>query len=275
MSSTATTKQDPAAGPIVPPIKGVHPDRRRAIVVGASSGMGAALVTQLASEGYTVAALARRDDMLAQLVHSAGASATAAGGRVITRTHDVEDTAAVPAMFEELVREMGGLDLFIYAAGVMPEVEWDEYDSEKDLLQMRVNLGGCMAWCNEAAKLFHTQREGRLIGISSIAGDRGRKGAPAYGATKAAMNAYLESLRNRLSEVGARVLTVKPGFIATPMTEGLDGLFWLITAEEAASTILASARGGFWETRYVPLRWGIVGSIIRLIPSFVFKRLSF
>ena len=275
MSTTATTSERPLAAPQPPFLKGLPAERRRAIVVGASSGMGAALVTQLAGEGYRVAALARRADKLDELASATRSAAARSGGQVLTRVHDVEQPGEVPRLFEELVRELGGLDLLIYAAGVMPAVAWNEYDTEKDLLQLRVNIGGCMAWCNEAAKLFHTQRSGQLIGISSIAGDRGRKGAPAYGASKAAMSTYLESLRNRLAEVGVRVLTVKPGFVETPMTAGLDGLFWLISAQEAAHTILACARRGFWETRYVPLRWGLVGTIIRLIPSLIFKRLNF
>ena len=139
---------------------------------------------------------------------------------------------------------------------------------------MRVNVDGCIAWCNEAAKLMGTQREGTIVGIGSIAGDRGRKGNPVYCTTKAAVATYLEALRNRLSEVGVHVLTVKPGFVATPMTEGLDGLFWLISAEQAAKTILGAARRRFWSTRYVPLRWMAVGTVIRLIPSILFRRLS-
>lgn len=261
--------------PVPPRVRGAAPDRRRAIVVGASSGIGAALVRQLAGEGYSVVALARRQTQLDELAAGCEEAAQAAGGRVLVRAHDVTETGEVPALFEELVRELGGLDLFIYAAGIMPEGERREYDTEKDLTQVAVNLGGCIAWGNEVARLFETQRSGILVGIGSIAGDRGRKGNPAYCTTKAAQATYLESLRNRLGEVGARVLTVKPGYVATPMTEGVEGMFWVITAEEAARTILASARGWFWQTRYVPLRWGVVGTVLRLIPSFVFQKLNF
>jgi len=240
----------------------------RALVVGASSGIGAELVRQLVQKGAHVAAVARRKSELDALAHSlAGAQ-----GKVIVRAHDVTDVGDVPLAFEELVRALGGLDLFIYAAGVMTPVGPEEYDTEKDLMMLDVNLGGCVAWGNAAARLFHTQRSGTLVGIGSIAGDRGRKGAPVYGASKAGQDHYLESLRNRLAERNVRVLTIKPGTVETPMTEHLEKLVMPVNAERAAREILGAARGRLWNVRYVPLRWLAVSRVIRAIPSFLFRR---
>jgi len=179
----------------------------------------------------------------------------------------------VPALFEELVRALGGLDLFVFAAGIMPEIGPAEYDTPVDLNMLAINFGGCVAWTNPVAVLFRSQRRGTIVGISSVAGERGRKGNPMYGSTKAAMNHYLESLRNRLGDFGVHVCTIKPGFVATAMTAGKD-VFWLITAEEAARQILAAARGGANE-RFVPRRWALVMFVIRHIPSFVFRKLNF
>jgi short-subunit dehydrogenase len=265
MSEPQATSSAPVRAPRR--LRGVPPDRRRAIVVGASSGIGAAIVRQLAAEGYRVAALARRVELLAELGPAAGA------GAVLARAHDVADVERVGPLFEELVRELGGLDLLVYAAGVMPEVRRDEYDTEKDLAMLAINFGGCAAWCNAAARLFQTQRSGTLIGISSVAGDRGRKGNPMYGASKAAMTHYLEALRNRLAEVGVHVCTIKPGFVDTAMTRGKH-VFWLISPEAAARTILSAARRRV-NTRYVPLRWMAVMTAVRLIPSAIFRHLSF
>ncbi|MDP6519955.1 MAG: SDR family NAD(P)-dependent oxidoreductase [Planctomycetota bacterium] len=238
---------------------------RRAIVIGASSGIGAALVEALAAEGASVGAVARRAGLLDEL--------SAAGGRILTRSHDVRDSAAVPELFEELVRELGGLDLLIFAAALMPAVERDEYNTEKDLAMLAVNVGGAIAWCNEAAGFFKSQRRGHIVGISSIAADRGRKGAPVYGATKAALDHYLEALRNRLSEANVSVTTIKPGFVATDMTAGMGKLPFIISAPSAARRILSAVRQGA-ETRYVPLRWWLVGRALGLVPSFIFKRLN-
>jgi NAD(P)-dependent dehydrogenase (short-subunit alcohol dehydrogenase family) len=246
------------------------PRFQRALVVGASSGIGAELVRQLARAGTHVAAVARRRPELEALAQElAGAP-----GKVTTRVNDVTDVADVPSAFEELVRALGGLDLYVYAAGIMPAVGPEEYDTEKDLAMLDANLGGCVAWGNPVARFFHSQRAGTIVGIGSIAGDRGRRGAPVYGASKAGMDHYLESLRNRLAERNVRVLTVKPGMVETPMTAQLDKLVMPIKADRAAREILGAARGRFWNTRYVPLRWLAVSLVIRSIPSFLFRRTS-
>ena len=241
-----------------------HPSGR-AIVVGASSGIGAALVGELAAAGYRVAALARRADRLDQL-------AASAGDLVTTRVHDVSQVAEVPALFEELVTELGGLDLLVYAAGIMPAVGPREYDTVKDLAMLQVNLSGCVAWCNEGARLFGTQRSGTICGISSIAGVRGRKGQPVYGTSKAAMDHYLEALRNRLAELGAHVVTIRPGFVETEMTAEL-GLKGAISAEAAARSIHRAIRRRA-DVRYVPIKWWAVAQVVRSIPAFLFKRMS-
>ncbi len=251
-------------------MSGASRSGRRAVVVGASSGIGAALVQRLVAEGWSVGAVARRAEMLAELERGLS---TNSGGRLVVRAHDVVNAHEVPQIFEEFARELGGIDLVVYAAGIMPKVGPEEYDTEKDLDQLAVNVGGCIAWCNAAARLFQTQRSGTIVGISSIAGDRGRKGNPAYGTTKAAMNTYLEALRNRLAQFGVHVCTIKPGFVDTPMTKGLPGLFWLISADRAAELVLKAARGKA-NVRYVPKRWFFVGTVIRCIPSFLFKKMN-
>ena len=271
MSSTAHEPTHPASAAPPSGRAGSRPTAR-ALVVGASSGIGAALVRQLAREGWSVAGLARRAERLDELARSCAGDAERSGAVVRVHAHDVTRSEEVPALFEEVVRELGGLDLLIYAAGIMPAVGRDEYDTEKDLSILAVNLGGCIAWGNAAARLFRTQRRGTLVGVSSIAGVRGRKGQPVYGTSKAAMDHYLEALRNRLAEVGVRVCTIRPGYVETPMTEGLP-LKGAISPEEAARAILAAARGGS-DVRYVPRRWGAVAAVVRNIPSFVFKHLN-
>jgi NAD(P)-dependent dehydrogenase (short-subunit alcohol dehydrogenase family) len=221
-----------------------------------------------------VAALARRGDELAALERAAGAAASRAGGALHVHAHDVRDTAAVPALFESLVRQLDGLDLLVYAAGIMPKVGRNEYDTSQDLEILAINFGGLVAWGNAAAALFQTQRSGTLVGISSISANRGRKGNPLYGASKAALDNYLESLRNRLSEVGAHVVTIKPGYVATRMTAGMDKLFWVVSAEGAAAAIMKAVASRANE-RYVLRRWWFVGTVIKFIPSFVFRRLNF
>jgi short-subunit dehydrogenase len=242
----------------------------RAIVVGASSGIGAALAVELGKEGEAVALLARREGELAQVA----SAVAAAGGRASTYSHDVTDYATVPALFERIEAELGGVDLVVYAAGVMPEVVEGEYDFAKDRQMIEVNLLGAIAWFDLAAARFEAKRAGTLVGISSVAGERGRRGAPGYGTSKAAFTAYLEALRNRVSRYGVNVVTVKPGFVDTAMTRGKKGLFWVVSPQVAAARTLALARRGTSAAAFVPARWALVALVVRSIPSFLFRRLN-
>jgi short-subunit dehydrogenase len=241
----------------------------KVVVVGASSGIGEAMARQLAAEGAQVAIVARRQSELDRL-------AAEHPGKVHGYAHDVENTAEVPALFERIERDLGGgVDGLVYAAGVMPKVEEGEYSFEKDRAMVSVNLLGAMAWMNQAASRFEAAKAGTILGISSIAGERGRRGNPGYCTSKAAISTYLESLRNRCSRYGVNVVTIKPGFVDTAMTRGLKGLFWLISAEKAAQLSLAIARRGSSSAAFVPSRWALVALVVRSLPSFIFRKLNF
>ena len=243
----------------------------RAIVVGASSGMGAAFARQLAAQGAQVALLARRRDELETVAK--GIETAWGEGKAHVFIHDVSDRDAVPALFDEIVAKLGGLDLICYAAGYMHKPGEDEYPTDIDMTTLDVTLAGAIAWLNPAATMFQKQGRGVIVGISSIAGDRGRRAFPSYHAAKAGLSTYLESLRNRLTQHGVQVTTIKPGFIDTPMTRGMEGLFWLKSADEAARMIWNAVRKRK-QTSYVPGRWRLVSMVIRSIPSFIFRRMS-
>jgi NAD(P)-dependent dehydrogenase (short-subunit alcohol dehydrogenase family) len=233
--------------------------------------MGEALARRLAADGGRVALVARREDVLRGIADEIN---TAAGEeRALVYAHDVARTDEVPELFQRICRDLGGLDLVVYAAGVMPAVAIDEFDPAKDLQMLEVNLAGAVAWLNPTAERFGRLEQGTIVGIGSVAGDRGRCANPGYNTSKAGLHTYLEALRNRIGRFGVRVVTIKPGFVDTPMTEGLPGLFWLISADRAAEIILKKARRGA-VTAYVPGRWRLVMLIIRSIPSFIFRRLK-
>jgi decaprenylphospho-beta-D-erythro-pentofuranosid-2-ulose 2-reductase len=246
---------------------------RTAIVVGASSGIGEAVARRLAAEGLRVALVARREPELRAVADSIGAATK--DGRAVYRVHDVRDGAAVPAVWDSVERELGPVDLLVFAAGTMPAVGENEYTWEKDRETVEVNLVGALAWFDQAALRMQAARRGTIVGVSSVAGDRGRRGNPAYAASKSGMNTVLESLRNRLSRHGVTVCTVRPGFVDTPMTRGLALPKRLtVSADHAARLILAAARRSRGVDRYVPGRWALILFVIRHIPSFVFRRLS-
>lgn len=242
-----------------------------ALVIGASSGIGAALVKRLAAQGCRVAAVARRADELEKL--AAGAKAAGGAGVVLPYVADASETELVPELFAAIAEDLGGLDLIVYAAGVMPQVQFEEYDTEKDLEMLRTNLEGAVAWLNPAAQRFARLKRGTIVGIGSVAGDRGRSGSPVYNTSKAGFHTYLEAIRNRVGRYGVKVVTIKPGFVDTAMTQGKPGLFWVISADRAAEIILKKARKGV-VSAYVPARWRWVMLIIRSIPSVIFRRLK-
>jgi short-subunit dehydrogenase len=242
-----------------------------ALVVGASSGIGEALARRLAAGGARVALVARREDELRRIMDEIN---NAAGSeRAIAVAHDVRAIDEAPDLVQEIARRLGGLDLAVYAAGAMPRVAPDEFDTAKDREMLEVNLLGAVAWLNPIADRMARLGRGTIVGIGSVAGDRGRAPNPVYCTSKAGLHAYLEALRNRLARLGVKVVTVKPGFVDTAMTRGKEGLFWLISADRAAEIILKKANRGA-VTAYVPARWRLVMTAIRSIPSFIFTRLG-
>ena len=240
-------------------------------MIGASSGIGEALARRLAAEGTRVALVGRREPELRRVM---GEINSAAGeDRAAAIAHDVRATAEIPELVQGVARVLGGLDLVIYAAGVMPAVAEDEYDTAKDREMIEVNLVGAVAWLNPVAERMASLGRGTIVGVGSVAGDRGRSGNPVYCTSKAALHAYLVALRNRLARAGVKVVMIKPGFVDTAMTRGKDGLFWVISTDRAAEIILDKARRGA-VTAYVPARWRMVMAIIRSIPSIIFSRLG-
>lgn len=243
-----------------------------ALVIGASSGIGEALARRLAADGAKVALVARREGELRRVMDEINSAAESE--RAIAVAHDVRAVDDVPGLVQEIARRLGGLDLVVYAAGTMPEVAVDEFNTIKDREMIEVNLVGAVAWLNPVAERMARLARGTIVGIGSVAGDRGRAPNPVYCTSKAGFHTYLEALRNRLAKLGVRVVTIKPGFVDTVMTRGKEGLFWVISAERAAEIILKKARRGV-VTAYVPARWRLVMMVVRSIPSFIFTKLGF
>lgn len=240
------------------------------MIIGASSGIGEAIAMQLGSEGADVAIIARRAEELERVK----GEIEKAGGKAHSYVHDVRDYGSIPALFQQIALDMGGLDLVVYAAGVMPLIEPNEYSFEKDELTVGVNCIGAVAWLNEAAQRFEHAGQGSIVGISSVAADRGRRGFPVYGASKAFFDTYLEALRNRVARSGVTVTTVKPGPVDTPMSRGVKKRPLLISAEAAASaTLIAAAKHKL--VVYVPGTWRPIMFVVRHIPSFIFRKLNF
>jgi len=257
--------------PSVPISTPLHPEQC-ALIIGASSGMGAALARHLSRAGYTLALVARRKALLTSLCDEINA----ASGKTLAvpYVHDVCEYDEVPDLLRRIVSDLGGLDLVIYAAGVNYPPGPEAYNFDGDRQMLEVNLIGAFAWLNEVAAIFQSARSGQIVGISSVAGDRGRVGNPGYNTSKAGLTTYLEALRNRLSRRGVNVLTVKPGFVETDMLKAAQKVMFPITAEKAADDIYRAIRARKQQI-YIPWFWSWIMLAIRNMPSILFRRMSF
>lgn len=248
--------------------------RRRGIIIGASDGLGAALARRLAREGYTLALLARRADKLEALCSEI--NQIQGEHRVQAYVHDVAEYEKAPQLLRRIVADLGGLDLVVFVAGVnYPPGGVDKYNFENDRTMIETNLIGALAWLNPVAEMFRSAGAGQIVGIGSVAGDRGRVGNPGYNTSKAGLATYLEALRNRLTRHGVNVLTVKPGFVQTEMLRAAQGPTpFTISAEKAVEDIWNAMRKRK-QVVYTASIWRWIMLAIQHTPSFIFRRLSF
>jgi len=244
---------------------------KRIILVGATDGIGRALAEHWASCGYWVTLTGRTPSKVEALV--ADIEARYPDATVNGVVCDLRDRARLEPAFAETIGKTGHCDLFIYVAGVLKETDGVTSVPGDDVEMLDVNAVSAAVMLGLAANYFRTARRGQIVGISSIAGDRGRKGNPAYNASKAAMTTFLEGLRNRLHPFGVKVTTVKPGFVATKMLAGRTGLPWTAPVDVAARTIARRVERGD-EVFYVYRRWGLLGLALHHVPRFLFKRVG-
>lgn len=245
--------------------------RKRAIIIGASSGIGAALARELASQEFYLALVARREDRLVEICQQINEGEGQAQAKYYV--HDVTNFEEVPVLFQQIARDLGGLDLVVYAAGHQESMTFDEYNFQKDKAMVDVNLLGAMGWLSQAALRFERAKTGQICAISSIAGDRGRRLNPGYNTSKAGLTTFMEALRNRVARYGVSVTTVKPGFVDTDLLVHATKKMWVISPESAARQIWKALRRKK-QTVYVPGRWRYVMLIIKYMPSFLFRRMS-
>ncbi len=244
---------------------------KRVVLVGATDGLGRALASEYASRGFWVTILGRSKPKLDALVAELAARHPAATVRGVVC--DLLDAARIEPAFREAIEATGHCDLFLYDAGVLHAGDGVTCDAEQDAEMMQVNAVAAVRMLGLAANYFRVAGHGQIAAISSIAGDRGRKGNPAYNASKAALTAYLEGLRNRLFPFGVKVSTVKPGFVGTRMLGGRTGLPWVVPPDVAARTIADRLDRGH-EVFYLYRRWALLGLALRHVPRFVFKRVG-
>jgi short-subunit dehydrogenase len=227
-----------------------------ALVIGASSGIGAALARQLASSGWRLGLLARRVALLDALAAEIGGATT--------RRIDLATPEEAASILDSFLAEIGGADLVVISSGtgqLNPDLDWA---LDRDTLA--VNAVGFTAVAQVAMRHFLARGRGHLVGITSIASLNGNARGAAYAATKAFQSVYLDGLRDwaRARGLPITVTEAQPGFVDTPMMK-TDRAFWVATAERAAAQILrAVARRA--KHVYITRRWGLIAFLLRLKP---------
>ncbi len=184
---------------------------------------------------------------------------------------DISDNPRAMGLLENLIEEMGGVDLIVISAGVgfiNSDLNWAD---EKKTID--VNVAGFAAMANVAFRHFVEVGRGHLVGISSIAAIRGSAEAPAYNASKAFISNYLEGLRTRASKAGLSILVtdIQPGLVDTAMAKG-EGLFWVAPPQKAARQIFEVIQRQA-KHAYITKRWAIVGGLLRMLPDFLYSKL--
>ncbi|WP_372838556.1 SDR family NAD(P)-dependent oxidoreductase [Phaeovulum sp.] len=239
------------------------------IILGASSAMARATARALAGEGAGLL-LAGRDAADLALI---AADCQLRGARFAEAVHfDARDAAGFAALIERASAEEGELNAAVFV-GSMPAQA--DIDADPGLIGHVVsdNFSGPAEFLHRLAPLLEARGGGNIVGVGSVAGDRGRLGNYCYGAAKAAFHTYLSGLRNRLGRAGVHVVTVKPGFVDTAMTWGLPGMFLVASPDAVARAILKAVRKRR-NVIYAPFFWRWIMLIIRTVPEPIFKKLK-
>ena len=235
---------------------------KKAIIVGATSGIGRELTMVLAHNGYIVGVTGRRLHLLEELKCELGEN-------VFIQAFDVSHANASNDL-QSLIDSMAGVELIIISAGtgsIDPSLPWNK---EKETIE--TNVLGFTAMANVAWHHFKEKGKGHLVGISSIAAIRGGD-APAYNASKAFVSNYLQGLRYIAvkSSLPITITDIQPGFVDTKMAQG-EGLFWVSSPQKAAAQIYRAIKKKK-KHAYVTKRWRLIGWVLKLMPDVLYNKL--
>jgi decaprenylphospho-beta-D-erythro-pentofuranosid-2-ulose 2-reductase len=245
----------------------------KAIVLGATRGIGRAIARQLAERGDQVFVLGIDET---ELTRSAADVEQRGGGKhtVAWAECDLEKPEGFDAALDAADAALGGFDTVVVTAALFGTQERMESDRNFTRRLLTVNFAHTVVFCEAVRERLLQRGGGTLCVISSVAGDRGRKPVILYGASKAGLSAYLEGLDHKYRSQGLRTITIKPGFVKTSMTEGLKPPPFAGEPEGVARDIVAAMDGGV-PVRYTPRMWQLVMLVIKFLPRFVMRKINF
>lgn len=243
----------------------------KVLIIGATSAIACETARLFAAEGAALCLIARNPaklDIVTADLRVLGAT------QVETLIADLTEHAAHPLLIERAVTALGGLDVVLIAHGTLSDQKVCEQSVDLTLRELDSNFLSCVSLLTLLANRLEAQKSGTIAVISSVAGDRGRKGNYVYGTAKAALSAFLQGLRNRLYPAGVHVLTIKPGFVDTPMTAVLVRKGPLFATPQVVARGIYRAVLTRRNVVYLPWFWRCIMFVIRAIPEWIFKRLS-
>lgn len=241
----------------------------RVLIIGATSAIAHATAKHFAAAGDRLFLVARDKDKLHAVADDLRVRGAA---QVETALLDVNEFDRHESLLKTAAHAMDGLDVLFVAHGTLPNQEACEADVEQTLEELSTNAISTISLLTLAAQRFEAQRYGTIAVISSVAGDRGRQSNYVYGTAKAAVSTFLQGMRNRLFRAGVAVVTIKPGFVDTPMTAHMPKNFLFASTDSVGARIHEAIQTG-QDVVYVPWFWRFIMLIIRSIPETVFKRL--
>jgi len=233
---------------------------KRAIVIGASSGIGREVAKLLILEGWTLGVAARRIELLQDI------------GNVEVEQIDVTSEEA-PARLRSLIERLGGMDLFFYASGIGKQNR--DLQPDIEIATMQTNALGFTRMIGEAYRYFAEKGEGHIAAITSIAGTKGLGPAPAYSATKAMQNVYLQALEQQAHARGLRIrfTDIRPGFVDTALLSGDFHYPMMLKPQKVACEIIR-AINAHEHVRVIDWKYRLLTAVWRTIPIFLWRRIK-
>ena len=244
---------------------------KKILVMGAGSAIAEAAARIFAQRGDALFLVGRKADVL----ESSAADLRVRGAQTVgTHVMDANDFAGHETMLNLAESALGGLDVVLIAHGTLGDQKACESSVDTTLRELNTNGVSVVALLTRIATRFEQRRAGTIVVISSVAGDRGRQSNYVYGSAKALVTAFTSGLRQRLYPLGIPVITIKPGFVDTPMTAAFPkGALWAKPQQIAGGIVSAVDRGSA-TALYLPWFWRWIMLIIRSIPESIFRRLK-
>ena len=242
---------------------------QRVFITGASSGLGAGLARHYGKPGATLGLVARR----AALLETVAEELRAAGATAHVYVADVADTAAMRTAIERFLGDAGGVDGVIANAGVGSGRPMLEGDAEEVARLMRINVIGVTNTVVPFLPVMLAQHAGVLCAISSMAGHRATPGRVPYGASKKAVTTFMDGLRMDLHGSGVHAMTICPGFVRTPMTEGMEKMMFVVECDDAVRA-MAGAIEARRNTFTFPWQMNLLKELMMRAPESLVRRFA-